>query len=72
MIDVQGRRRWRPGEDGLVSGQNRRVDGARSVAEMAHVCDETYGYRYVTITDHSQGLRIAGGSDARSKAQELL
>lgn len=37
-------------------------DGATSIAEMATAC-VAKGYDYIAITDHSKGLRIAGGID---------
>ncbi|MFA5156076.1 MAG: DNA polymerase/3'-5' exonuclease PolX [Candidatus Omnitrophota bacterium] len=35
-------------------------DGGSSIEEMASACKKR-GYSYVAITDHSQGLKIAGG-----------
>src|SRR5256885_8400509 len=37
-------------------------DGAASIAEMADAADAC-GYEYIAITDHSKGLKIAGGID---------
>jgi histidinol phosphatase-like PHP family hydrolase len=37
-------------------------DGSGSIAEMADVASERH-YEYVAITDHSKGLKIAGGID---------
>jgi len=37
-------------------------DGSGMIAEMAAAA-ETRGYEYIAITDHSKGLRIAGGID---------
>ncbi len=35
-------------------------DGSASIQEMAESA-ETRGYEYIAITDHSKGLKIAGG-----------
>jgi DNA polymerase (family X) len=35
-------------------------DGVNSIEEMAEICRKK-GYAYAAITDHSQGLKIAGG-----------
>ena len=46
-------------------------DGAPTVEEIADACVER-GYQYAAITDHSYGLRIAGGmSMAEAAAQRL-
>src|SRR5438105_5730421 len=37
-------------------------DGSASIAEMADAADAR-GYEYIAITDHSKGLKIAGGID---------
>ena len=37
-------------------------DGAASVAEMAEAASERH-YEYIAVTDHSKGLKIAGGID---------
>ena len=40
-------------------------DGSGTVAEMATAANER-GYEYIAITDHSKGLKIAGGIDEAS------
>jgi histidinol phosphatase-like PHP family hydrolase len=48
-------------------------DGAVSVGELAAACAER-GYRYAAITDHSYGLRIAGGmsmTEAQAQHREI-
>jgi histidinol phosphatase-like PHP family hydrolase len=48
-------------------------DGSGSVSEMAEAA-ETRGYDYIAITDHSKGLKIAGGIDEaalRKQAREI-
>ncbi|MDQ4144846.1 MAG: PHP domain-containing protein [Actinomycetota bacterium] len=44
-------------------------DGKASVAEMARRGAEL-GYEYIAITDHSKGLRIAGGADEAAFAAQ--
>ncbi len=48
-------------------------DGSGSVEEMARAASER-GYAYIAITDHSKGLKIAGGIDEqqlREQAEEI-
>jgi DNA polymerase (family 10) len=48
-------------------------DGSGSIAEMVEAARER-GYEYIAITDHSKGLKIAGGIDEtqlRSQAAEI-
>jgi len=44
-------------------------DGSGSIAEMAAAAEER-GYEYIAITDHSKGLKIAGGIDEARLAQQ--
>jgi histidinol phosphatase-like PHP family hydrolase len=44
-------------------------DGAGSIAEMADAA-EARGYEYIAITDHSKGLKIAGGIDETQSLQQ--
>ena len=44
-------------------------DGSSSIQEMAEA-GEARGYEYVAITDHSKGLKIAGGIDEEQLAQQ--
>jgi histidinol phosphatase-like PHP family hydrolase len=44
-------------------------DGSASVAEMAAAANER-GYEYIAITDHSKGLKIAGGIDEKALAKQ--
>ena len=44
-------------------------DGTASVREMALAAKER-GYEYIAITDHSKGLKIAGGIDERALAKQ--
>lgn len=53
---------WRARVRGDLQMHTRWSDGSGTVAEMAMAADER-GYEYVGITDHSKGLKIAGGID---------
>lgn len=44
-------------------------DGSGSVAEMAGA-GSARGYEYIAITDHSKGLKIAGGIDEHALAEQ--
>ena len=44
-------------------------DGSASVGEMAEAAKER-SYEYIAITDHSKGLKIAGGIDERALAKQ--
>ena len=44
-------------------------DGSGSVAEMAQAA-RALGYEYIAISDHSKGLKIAGGIDEAQLAQQ--
>jgi histidinol phosphatase-like PHP family hydrolase len=44
-------------------------DGSASVRDMATAAKER-GYEYIAITDHSKGLKIAGGIDERALAKQ--
>lgn len=44
-------------------------DGSATILEMAQAAQDR-GYEYIGITDHSQGLKIAGGIDEKALAQQ--
>jgi histidinol phosphatase-like PHP family hydrolase len=44
-------------------------DGSGSIVEMAEAAKEQ-GYGYIAITDHSKGLKIAGGIDEKALATQ--
>src|SRR6266513_445480 len=46
-------------------------DGSASVAEMAAAAVER-GYEYIGITDHSKGLKIAGGIDEAQLSRQAV
>ena len=68
------RRRWpRRGRStcGDLQMHSEWSDGAPTVEEIAETCIER-GYQYAAVTDHSYGLKIAGGmSMAEAAAQRL-
>jgi putative hydrolase len=53
---------WRKNLKGDLHMHTTWSDGSGSVAEMAGAAVER-GYRYIGITDHTKGLKIAGGID---------
>ena len=44
-------------------------DGSAAITEMATVAEER-GYEFIAITDHSKGLKIAGGIDEKTLAEQ--
>ncbi len=44
-------------------------DGSATIRDMAEAAKER-GYQYIGITDHSKGLKIAGGIDEKALAQQ--
>jgi len=46
-------------------------DGSASILEMAQAAKER-GYEYIAITDHSKGLKIAGGIDEKALARQAV
>src|SRR5947207_513384 len=56
---------WRSKIRGDLQMHTRWSDGSGTVAEMADVAKER-SYEYIGITDHSKGLKIAGGIDERA------
>jgi histidinol phosphatase-like PHP family hydrolase len=62
---LAGRRSW-PGKlRGDLQMHSRWSDGSATIAEMADAAKER-SYEYIAITDHSKGLKIAGGIDERA------
>jgi len=56
---------WRSKIRGDLQMHTRWSDGSGTVAEMADAAKER-SYDYIAITDHSKGLKIAGGIDERA------
>ena len=46
-------------------------DGSESIQEMADAA-EAIGHEYIAITDHSQGLKIAGGINEEQLRQQVV
>jgi histidinol phosphatase-like PHP family hydrolase len=64
---------WRKLLRGDLQMHTRYSDGSGTIAEMAEAARER-GYEYIAITDHSKGLKIAGGIDEkrlRKQAAEI-
>jgi len=54
--------RWAKLLHGDLQMHTRWSDGSGSIREMAQAA-ESRGYEYIAVTDHSKGLKIAGGID---------
>jgi len=57
--------KWRTNLRGDLQMHTRWSDGSGTIAEMANAATNR-SYDYIAITDHSQGLKIAGGIDERA------
>lgn len=62
---------WAAGLRGDLQMHTRWSDGSGSILEMAQGARECH-YEYISITDHSKGLKIAGGIDEAALAQQAL
>jgi histidinol phosphatase-like PHP family hydrolase len=60
---------WTKKLRGDLQMHTRWSDGSASILEMAQAAKER-GYQYIAITDHSKGLKIAGGIDEKALAQQ--
>ncbi len=60
---------WRAKLQGDLQMHTEWSDGATSISEMAGAA-RALGYRYIAITDHTKGLKIAGGLDETRLAQQ--
>ena len=60
---------WGQGLKGDLQMHSLWSDGTSSIQEMAEA-GEARGYEYVAITDHSKGLKIAGGIDEEQLARQ--
>jgi putative hydrolase len=59
---LAGRPSWHKKLRGDLQMHSRWSDGSATIAEMADAAKER-SYQYIAITDHSKGLKIAGGID---------
>jgi histidinol phosphatase-like PHP family hydrolase len=62
---LAGRPSWSGKLRGDLQMHTRWSDGSATIAEMADAAKER-SYEYIAITDHSKGLKIAGGIDERA------
>jgi histidinol phosphatase-like PHP family hydrolase len=61
---------WAAGLRGDLQMHTTYSDGRVPLREMVGTCAETYGYSFVAVTDHSQGLAVANGMDEARLAAE--
>ena len=62
---------WTTGIKGDLQMHTRWSDGSGSIEDMARAAAER-GYKYVAITDHSKGLKIAGGINEEQLEQHAM
>jgi histidinol phosphatase-like PHP family hydrolase len=62
---LAGRPSWPEKLRGDLQMHSRWSDGSATITEMADAAKER-SYEYIAITDHSKGLKIAGGIDERA------
>ncbi len=60
---------WSQGVKGDLQMHSVWSDGSSSIQEMAEA-GEARGYEYIAITDHSKGLKIAGGIDEKQLLEQ--
>ena len=60
---------WRAELKGDLQMHSTYSDGYGSIADMADAAD-ALGHEYISITDHSKGLKIAGGIDEETLARQ--
>src|SRR5438874_491770 len=60
---------WTKGLRGDLQMHTTWSDGSASILEMAQAATER-SYAYIAITDHSKGLKIAGGIDEKALAEQ--
>ena len=63
------KRGWSKNLRGDLQMHTRWSDGSGTIAQMAHAAKER-SYEYIAITDHSKGLRIAGGIDEQALTKQ--
>jgi histidinol phosphatase-like PHP family hydrolase len=56
---------WKPSYKGDLQMHTRASDGSGSISDMAEAAIDL-GYEYIGITDHSKGLKIAGGINEKA------
>jgi histidinol phosphatase-like PHP family hydrolase len=60
---------WRPRLKGDLQMHTEWSDGGGTISDMAAAAIER-GYKYIAITDHTKGLKIAGGLDEQRLAEQ--
>lgn len=68
---LAGEPSWKEDLRGDLQMHSTYSDGTVSIAEMAGAAS-SLGYSYIAITDHSKGLKIAGGIDEARLGEQLL
>lgn len=66
---LSGAPEWRDELKGDLQMHSTYSDGYASIADMADTA-EGLGHEYISITDHSKGLKIAGGIDEETLARQ--
>lgn len=66
---LSGAPEWQDELRGDLQMHSTNSDGYGSIAEMADAAD-ALGHEYISITDHSKGLKIAGGIDEETLARQ--
>jgi histidinol phosphatase-like PHP family hydrolase len=72
-VILAARKRWKVELKGDLQMHTHWSDGSGTVLEMAQAASQR-GYEYIAITDHSKGLKIAGGigeDDLGKQAREI-
>src|SRR5207253_8625231 len=67
--DLSKNQQWSAQIKGDLQTHSVWSDGSGSIQEMAEAAAER-GYKYLAITDHSKGLKIAGGIDEQQRSEE--
>jgi len=66
---LAGQAQWRESYRGDLQMHSRWSDGTATIRQMANAAQQL-GYEYIAITDHSQGLKIAGGISLEELAEQ--
>ena len=66
---LRRRQAWAKNLRGDLQMHTRWSDGSGTIAEMAEAASER-SYEYIAITDHSKGLKIAGGINERDLGEQ--
>ena len=68
---LAGNATWTKSLRGDLQMHTQWSDGSATILEMAQAA-KVRGYEYIAITDHSKGLKIAGGIDEMALAKQAL